>query len=301
MTASVGFIGTGTIGGPMAMKLLEHGHPLTVFDVNSAATAAHVDRGAAQAAAVSELARGCQTIFLSLPGPKEIEQVMQAPDGILAHARPGTTVVDLSTSSVQLSRAMAERAAARDMEYLDAPVSGGKQAAEAGTLAVMVGGQAAAFERVRALIACFGEHIFYMGDSGAGTLTKLVNNQIFLSASVLIQEAFVMGAKAGMDPAALMEVLKVSSAGPLLAPAPLVLSRKFNLGVFALSIAAKDVGLALESAASAGVEMPMAQAALETYQAALEAGLAQEDFFATLKTVEARAGVELQPLKRRKN
>jgi 3-hydroxyisobutyrate dehydrogenase-like beta-hydroxyacid dehydrogenase len=162
----------------------------------------------------------------------------------------------------------------------------------------MVGGDEAAFNEVRPLLECFGQHIFYMGPPGAGTLTKLVNNQIFLCASVLIQEGFVMGARAGMDPSVLLEVLKVSSAAPLLARAPLVLSRKFDLDVFALSIAAKDVAIALESARAVGASMPMTAAASAIYQEALAQGLGAEDFFATVKVLEAQAGTSLPPLKK---
>ena len=198
--AATGFIGTGTIGGPMAMRLVGAGHALTVFDLDPQATRALEDQGATRAAAVADVAAECTTVFLSLPGPKQIEQVMFGADGVLAHARPGTIVVDLSTNAIALNRQIAERAATRGMHYLDAPVSGGRAGAIAGKLAVMVGGDQAAFITVRPLIACFGENIFHLGEAGAGTLTKLINNQIFLAASVLVQEGFVMGAKAGMDP-----------------------------------------------------------------------------------------------------
>lgn len=133
------------------------------------------------------------------------------------------------------------------------PVSGGRAGAIAGKLAVMVGGDQAAFITVRPLIACFGENIFHLGEAGAGTLTKLINNQIFLAASVLVQEGFVMGAKAGMDPATVLDVLKVSSAASVVGRAGLFLSRKFDADLFALAIASKDIDVALASVQDLGV------------------------------------------------
>lgn len=294
--AATGFIGTGTIGGPMAMRLVGAGHALTVFDLDPQATRALEDQGATRAAAVADVAAECTTVFLSLPGPKQIEQVMFGADGVLAHARPGTIVVDLSTNAIALNRRIAERAATRGMHYLDAPVSGGRAGAIAGKLAVMVGGDQAAFITVRPLIACFGENIFHLGEAGAGTLTKLINNQIFLAASVLVQEGFVMGAKAGMDPATVLDVLKVSSAASVVGRAGLFLSRKFDADLFALAIASKDIDVALASAQDLGVDMPMTAAASGVYHEALDKGLGAEDFYATLKVLEARAGVSVPAL-----
>lgn len=295
---ATGFIGTGTIGSPMAMRLIDAGHALQVFDLNLEATRAHEDKGAQRAASLQALASDCTTLFLSLPGPQQIEQVMLGADGVLAHAAKGTTIIDLSTNAIALNRRIARDASARGMHYLDAPVSGGRVGAIAGKLAVMVGGERAAFDAVRELIACFGENIFYMGEAGAGTLTKLINNQIFLAASVLVQEGFVMGAKAGMDPATVLDVLKVSSAGSVVGRAGLFLSRKFDADIFALSIASKDIDVALASAQDLGVEMPMTTAAAAVYHRAVEQGLGAQDFYATLKVLEGAAGAEVPVLRK---
>ena len=294
----IGFVGTGTIGAPMAMRLLDAGHRLRVFDLNPQATRPHEEKGALRANALREIAEHCTVIFLSLPGPKQIESVMCGDDGLLAHGRPATTVIDLSTNAIALNRQLASQASSQAMHYLDAPVSGGRVGALAGKLAVMVGGDSAAFDAVRHLIACFGENIFYMGAAGAGTLTKLINNQIFLAASVLVQEGFVMGVKAGMDPSAVLEVLKVSSAASVLGRASLFLSRKFDQDIFSLAIAAKDLDVALASAEALGAQMPMTAAAAGVYQRALEQGLGAQDFYATVKVLEAAAGVSVPPLQK---
>lgn len=294
----IGFIGTGTIGSPIAERLIDGGHPLCVYDLNRDATRPHEAKGARRADSVQELAETCAIIFLSLPGPKQIKEVVLGEHGLLAHASSPLTIIDLSTNAIALNRQIAELAKAKDIHYLDAPVSGGRVGAIAGKLAVMIGGKQTAFDATRHLLECFGENIFYMGPAGAGTLTKLINNQIFLSASVLIQEGFVMGAKAGMDPSAVLEVLKVSSAGSLLARASLVLSRKFEQDIFALSIAAKDIEVALASAEAVGAEMPMTAAAAGVYQRAIADGLGAKDFFATVQVLEAAAGVTLPPLQK---
>lgn len=297
----IGFIGTGTIGAPMAAQLQKGAGPIRVFDRNPAATSDLTAAGATRAASAAEIAASCSTVFLSLPGPPQIETVVLGTDGLLASSGAVNAIVDLSTNSLALNRRIAASAAAAGIDYLDAPVSGGRIAAEKGELAIMVGGDEAAFRRAEPLLKHLGSNIFYLGASGNGTLAKLVNNQIFLAASVLIQEGFVLGAKAGMDANALLEVIRASSAGPLLARAPLVLSRKFDLDVFALSIAAKDVTVALDSARDLGVDMPATEAAAGVYAAAVAAGLGHEDFFATVKVLEQQAGVTVAGLKPRRS
>ena len=137
-----------------------------------------------------------------------------------------------------------------------------------------------------------------MGAAGAGTLSKLINSQIFLAASVLVQEGFVMGVKAGMDPSAVLEVLEVSSAASVPGRASLFLSRKFAQDIFSLAIVAKDIDVALASADALGAQMPMTAAAAGGYQRALEQGLGAQDFYATVKVLEAAAGVSVPPLQK---
>ena len=292
----IGFIGTGTIGKPIAQCLLNKYPSITVFDSNPTACQDLVGHGAKRAQGLSEIAEDCNLVFSSLPGPVQIETVMLGEDGLLANAKNMSTIVDLSTNALKLNREIAACATEKNISYLDAPVSGGARAAVKGALSVMIGGDEQAFSAVRPVIECFAEHISYMGGPGSGTLTKLVNNQIFLCASVLVQEGFLMGAKAGMDPSALLEVLNASSAAPIVKRAPLVLSRDFDMGVFSLGIAAKDVAVALESARDMGVSMPMTEAANDIYQQAIASGLNEKDFFATVKVLEKMSNVELPPL-----
>jgi 3-hydroxyisobutyrate dehydrogenase len=293
MTETLGFIGTGTIGAPMAKRLLEAGHPLVVCDRVEAATAPLVSAGATRAATPREVATACRVVFTSLPGPREVEEVATGKDGLLEAARAGDVHVDLSTSAFDAVRALAAREAAAGVQLVDAPVSGGAMGASQGTLTVMASGERSAFERVEPLLGAFGRNIFYLGASGNGTLTKLVNNAIFLCGGLLVQETFAMAAKAGLDPNRLLEVVQKSSGAAYAGLARLLLGRGFDNAFFQLALAEKDVALALASAKGLGVPMPVIEAAHSTYARALELGLGKKLFAATLLAVEDAAGVEV--------
>ncbi len=187
--------------------------------------------------------------------------------------RRPATIVDLSTNSPDVVRRLHERCASAGVAFVDAPVSGGRVKAISGELSVMVGGDEADVERVRPLLDCFAAQVFHVGPPGAGTVAKLVNNQLFLAAAVLVQEAYVLGAAAGLDPSTVHGIVRASSGGPYAALAPLLLGRRFDDVLFRLDIATKDLGLAVETAQAHGAEVPVSAAALATYQAALDAGL----------------------------
>jgi 3-hydroxyisobutyrate dehydrogenase-like beta-hydroxyacid dehydrogenase len=293
---AIGFIGTGTIGGPMARRLLETGHRLVVHDLRPEAVKALADAGAAVAASPREVAGRCRIAMTSLPGPAEVEAVVRGEDGILAGARTGDVHVDLSTSSWAMVRRLAELEAHAGVSLLDAPVSGGAAGAAQGTLTVMASGERAAFERVEPALRALGKHVFHLGESGAGTLVKLANNAIFLCAGLVVQEVFVLGAKAGLEPARLLEVLRTGSAGIYLGLAELFLRRGFETPIFQLALAEKDVALALDSARELAVPMPVTSAAHQTYLQALAQGHGREVFFATLRALERAAGTEVPKL-----
>jgi 3-hydroxyisobutyrate dehydrogenase-like beta-hydroxyacid dehydrogenase len=289
----VGFVGTGNIGGPMAKRLLGAGHALVVCDRVEAATAPLVAAGAKRAASPREVAAACRVVFTSLPGPAQVDEVAT---GLLESARPGDIHVDLSTSAFDAVRALAAREAAAGVQLVDAPVSGGAMGAVQGTLTVMASGDRAAFERARPLLGAFGKSIFYLGDSGNGTLTKLVNNAIFLCGGLLVQETFALAAKAGLAPGTLLEVVQKSSGAAYAGLAKLLLGHSFDNAFFQLALAEKDVALALASAQGLGVPMPVIEAAHGTYARALALGLGPKLFAATLLAVEDAAGVTVPPL-----
>lgn len=298
---NIGFIGTGTMGARLARHLLAE-HRLIVFDADPAAMAPLVEAGAVASRSVADVAaRAPAVVFLSLPGPDEIRAVVAGEGGLLESLRTGSVICDLSTSSVECARELAKRCAAGGIAFVDAPVSGGPVGAERGTLSVMVGAEPGAFEQVEPLLRRFARHVFHLGPPAAGALVKLINNQIFLCASVLIQEGFVLGAKAGMDASKLLEILNVSSAGLLTSRTSFMLSRDFDDPLFKLGIAAKDVSLAVASAKALGVSMPTTEGALGVYLDAVSQGLGEANFAATLLALESRARAEVAALKKRES
>jgi 3-hydroxyisobutyrate dehydrogenase-like beta-hydroxyacid dehydrogenase len=291
---TVGFVGTGTMGAPMAGCLLRAGLAVVVHDARREAAAALVEAGARWADSPAEVARAARVTCTSLPGPHEVEAVLRGDDGLLAGAGEGAIHVDLSTISFAAARRFAEASAEAGVRYLDAPVSGGVWKAQSGTLAIMASGDEAAFRTAKRVLDSIGEKIFYLGpEVGAGTVAKLVNNAIFLCSGLLAQEGMVLAAKAGLDPAKLLEVLQASSASVYTSLLPMTLGRDFDDAFFTLALAAKDVALAADSADAMHVPAPVTRAAAETYHRALEGGLGAKVFFATLRAIEEAAGVEL--------
>ncbi len=297
---NIAFIGLGTMGAPVAGHLARAGHAVLGWDVHAPTLAAAVAaRGLTAAIGAADAASRADAVFLSLTGPKQVEDVLVGAGGVLPALRPGALVVDLSTNSLEVVRRMAQACAEHGVAFVDAPVSGGKAGAEAGKLAVMVGAEPAAFARVQPLLDAFAARVFHVGKSGDGALAKLANNQIFLGASVLIQEAFVFAAKSGVDATRLLEILQASSAGAVVGNARFFLARNFDDAIFKLAIAEKDLAIAVESARALGASVPATEAARGVYAAALEAGLGEKVFTATLKTLEQRAGAEVAPLARK--
>ena len=290
----IGFIGTGRMGNPMARNLIKAGHQLVVHDLREEAAANLVELGARWVESPRAVAEQCGVLFTSLPGPPEVERVVLGPDGILDGARPGTVLFDLSSNAPPAIRAIAALAREQGVTVLDAPVSGGVSGAEKGTLAVMVGGDRAAFEAHRPLLEAIGANIFHLGDVGAGSTVKLMNNLIALAIGPLLQEAVVVGAKAGIAPQTLFEVFSVSSSGPLVRGLPRLFQRQFDDPTFALALAAKDVGLAVATGRDLGVPMPMAATAEQLYLWAKGRGLGDKNSLATLLLYEEAAGITVE-------
>ncbi len=295
---AIAFVGTGTMGRPMALQVLAAGFSLRVHDAVAAATAPLAEAGATVCASAAEAAAGARIVLLSLPGPEQVVDAVTGPDGVLAASDVPAFVVDLSTNSVDAVRLLGARCAERGAVFVDAPVSGGVAKARDGSLSVMVGAGRDAFDAVQPVLAAIGGDVIHVGPPGSGTIAKLVNNQLFLAAGVLVQEAYVLGHALGMAPDDLHRIIGASSAGPYAKLAPLLLGRRFDDVIFRLDIAAKDVGLAVETATAAGVDAPMTRAALDVYRGAVDAGDGDLVFHATLRELERRADVELDILRR---
>jgi 3-hydroxyisobutyrate dehydrogenase-like beta-hydroxyacid dehydrogenase len=285
----VGFIGCGTMGAPMVRQLLAKGHAVVVHDVADGAIAPLVAAGAMAAESAAALSARCRIVLTSLPAPPDVEAVAHE---LIAAAEPGTVHVDLTTGSWDVARRVAALEAEHGIRYLDAPVSGGRFAAESGTLTIMASGDPAAWETARPVLQAIGEKLFHLGpEVGSGTLVKLVNNAIFLASGLVGQECLTLAAKAGLSVPKVLEVLKASSAAVYLGLTELTLGRNFDDAFFTLRLARKDLTLALESAAALGVPMEVTAAAERTYARAEVAGLGGQVFFATLRAIEKAAGL----------
>ena len=292
MPQQIGFVGLGSMGSPMVNRLVGAGHSVTVCDVNADAVAAAAALGARSADTPAALASQCDVIMVSLPTPEIVRAVALGTGGLHEGDR-ARIYVDLSTTGAQVARDVAAGLAPRGITALDAPVSGGPPGAAAGSLAIMVSGDQVAFEAVRPALTAMGSNTRLVGtEVGQGQTLKLVNNLMLAANYAVACECLVMGAKAGLDPAVMVDVVNKSSgrsfASEAFVPGP-VLQRRFNFG-FRMELMGKDVRLALEEAERLGTPMFTSTAARHLYNTALGSGFTGQDVTALIKILEEWGG-----------
>lgn len=291
---SVAFIGLGNMGGPMARNLVEAGHAVTVFDLVPAAVADLEQAGADSAASAVEAALGKDYVISMLPAGKHVAATYLGEDGLLASLDSNTTCLDCSTIDAATAREVGEAAAKVGIGFMDAPVSGGVAAAAAGTLAFMCGGGAGTFEKARLILADMGKNIFHAGPAGAGQVAKGCNNMLLAIHMIGTCEALEMGARNGLDPKVLSDIMLASSGrnwslevyNPypgVMAAAPA--SNGYKPG-FMVDLMAKDLGLAMAIAEQAGVDNRMGQLAQALYEAHQQDGNGQRDFSSILERLQ---------------
>src|SRR5579875_601689 len=248
----IGVIGLGIMGAPMARNLLRAGHAVVVYGRTRARVAALLAAGATAAPSPAALAAEVDAVVTSLPDTPDVEAVYLGEQGVLAGARPGLLAIDTSTIAPEAARRLAAQAAARGVAFLDAPVSGGEQGAIAGTLAIMVGGEAEAVERARPIFAAIGRQTTHMGGPGQGQATKLVNQVIGA-----VAEGIVLATRAGLDPAQVVAAVGGGAAASWMLAnlGPRMQRRDFAPG-FMVRLQQKDLRLALAAAARLGVPLP---------------------------------------------
>ena len=291
----IGFIGIGQMGRHMSRRILEAGHELTVNDINKAAAAPLIAKGAAWADTPAAVAKACRVVVSSLPKPQDVEAVVYGKDGLMQGWRKGDIYIDMSTNSPSLIRRIAADAKAKGVSVLDAPVSGGVKGADAGTLAIMVGGEAAALEKVRKVLEAMGQRIFAVGGAGNGNVVKLINNLISLICNSASAEGFALGVKAGIDPAMLLEIIKVSTGDNWCArqyPGT-VFKGNFEPG-FKVSLAYKDINLALALGKENGVPLPVGEAVKKDLENTIAAGYQDKGIDAVIMTRESATGVKVR-------
>ncbi len=291
----VGFIGVGNIGNPMCANVIKGGHRVVVHDLVEARAENLIELGAIWAESPAAVAAQSEVVLTSLPGPPEVSAVLRGADGVLDGAEPGLVCFDLSTNLPSTVKLLAERAAERGVLFLDAPVSNGVQGAIDATLAVMVGGDRAAFDAYRHVLECIGSNVFHMGELGMGALTKITNNMVSIGSGQLLIEALVIAEAAGLDPQRAYEVMRVASAQHYVRSGPALLERDFDHAPFYLQWAAKDVSLAVQVAREQGVPSPIASATSDMLNRAKNRGLGMKSVLATLLSAEADAGITHEP------
>lgn len=296
----IGFIGIGVMGRPMTLNLLKAGHHVTIFarHPEKAEVREVLGAGAKQAPSPRAVAMASDMVITMLPNSPEVEEVVTGEQGILAGARKGLIVIDMSTIAPAMSRKLGELAAGQGVHFLDAPVSGGSQGAVNGTLTIMVGGEREIFEQARPVLEAMGktENIFYVGSQGTGEVVKLVNNILVGTIAASIAESFVLGVKAGVEVETMAKIIGVSAGASwqLSAQFPLrAFNGSFQPG-FMTNLLHKDLGLALDLAAEKQTTVPMTALSRQLYEMARAAGYGREDYTSLLKVLEEMAGVEVR-------
>jgi 3-hydroxyisobutyrate dehydrogenase-like beta-hydroxyacid dehydrogenase len=289
---TIGFIGLGVMGEPMCRNILaKSGNKVRVYDLDAAPVQRLVALGAESAADAGALVRGCDVVFVSLPSGKVLLDLAHA-GGLLAHMRQGQIFVDLGTSAVRLTRQLAAEFAARGVRYLDAPVARTRQAAEAGTLSIMVGGDAATFEEIRPILACCASDITHCGPIGSGQVTKILNNMVLFQTVAALSEAYAIAHHAGFDPKLIFETMSKGSGDSFALRnhgAKAIIPQVFPPRAFSVEYAKKDLSYALELAAEHGIDAAGARRVDALFEQAITKGLGEPYFPVISRLVDGSA------------
>ncbi len=276
---TIGFIGLGVMGEPMCRNLaVKSGMRVLACDLDPAPLARLAAHGVRIAASAKEIAQGCRIVFLSLPSGDVVRHVAGGDDGLLEHVTPGSIVVDLSTSPLDVTRQLAERFSARGAAFVDAPVARTRAAAEAGTLSVTVGAEPALFDRVRPLLATFASDITLCGPVGCGQVVKILNNMVLFQTVAALSEAKAIGERAGVDPKLLFDALAKGSADSFALRnhgMKAMLANDFPVRAFSVSYARKDLSYALGLARDTEVDARGARNVDHWLQRAQELGFSE--------------------------
>jgi 3-hydroxyisobutyrate dehydrogenase len=289
--SSIGFIGLGNMGLPMARNLMRAGHRLRAFDIVPASVEAAVAAGATAAGSAAEAAAGAELVITMLPEGRHVREVWLGAAGILAHADPGALLIDCSTIDVETARSVNRAAGERGLEVLDAPVSGGVAGAENATLTFMVGGSEAGVARARPVLAQIGKAVVHAGPSGNGQAAKICNNMMLGISMIGVCEAFVLAERLGLAADKLFEVSSQSSGQcwsltsycPVPGPVPNSPANRGYQAGFTAAMMAKDLRLAQDAAQSVDVPTPLGAQARQLYALFTNGGHGRLDFSAIIK------------------
>lgn len=293
---NIAFLGLGAIGRPMAARVAASGMPLTVWNRTASRAADFAKQfGARQAATPADAARGADVVITCMPTSQDVESLLDGPDGLLAGLVEHSTLIDCTSGDPATSRRIRDLLAAKHVAYIDAPVSGGTTGAEKGTLTIMVGGDSAVLERVRPVLATFGQKIVHCGAVGAGAAVKAVNNALLATHILAAAEGLAALVKMGVDPKVALDVINASSgrsnASMNLIPER-VITRAFPK-TFRLALLEKDVGIAAGVARDTRVPAPILQLTADLFRIARGEFGEVADHVEAVKMIEQWAGVEI--------
>lgn len=284
--ASIGFIGLGNMGGPMAVNLVKAGHAVTGIDLSPEAVDRFSGAGGTAANSIPEVVGGAEIVVTMLPAGKHVEGVYCGADGVLAHARPGTLLIDSSTIDVETARRVAAAADDAGMQMLDAPVSGGVVGAEAGTLTFMVGGAEEAFDKAKPILDIMGKTVVHAGGAGNGQAAKICNNMVLGISMIGVSEAFVLAEKLGLDKQKLFDISSTASGQcwslttycPVPGPVPTSPANRDYQPGFTAAMMLKDLKLAQAAAQATSASTPLGAEASALYNLYCNAGNDGVDF-----------------------
>jgi 2-hydroxy-3-oxopropionate reductase len=291
----LGFVGLGIMGKPMSKNLIKAGYDLVVCDKNEAAVKEIAALGAATAPNGAEVARGCEVVITMLPNSPHVKEVVLGENGVIEGAKAGTVLIDMSSIDPLASKEIGAELAKKQIEMLDAPVSGGEPKAIDGTISVMVGGKKAIFDRYYDLMKAMAGSVVYVGELGAGNVTKLANQIIVALNIAAMSEAFTLAMRTGVSPDLVYQAIRGGLAGSTVldAKAPLVMDRKFDPG-FRIELHIKDLMNALNAAHQLSVPLPLTAQVMEIMQALKADGHEKEDHCGIIKYYEKLANVTVE-------
>lgn len=291
----IGFIGLGIMGKPMVNNLLKAGHEVIVYDVIQENVDAAVSAGAASANSSKNVAEQCNLIITMLPNSPHVKSVVLGENGVLAGAKEGTVLVDMSSIAPLASQELCKACAEKGVRMIDAPVSGGEPKAVDGTLSIMAGGDKEVFDQVYDILMAMGASAIHCGDIGAGNTTKLANQIIVALNIAAVSEALMLSTRAGVDPIKVFDAIKGGLAGSTVmnAKVPMITDGNFNPG-FKIDLHIKDLNNALETGHGVGAPLPLTAQVMEILQNLHMDGLGQCDHSAIAKYYEKLTGTEIR-------
>lgn len=290
------FIGVGNMGNPMAANLLKAGYPLTVHDISPEKAQNLISLGAVWADSIAAGCANADVVMASLPGPPQVREVMLGEHGVLAHANPGASIIDTSTSAVELVQELVALAHSKGLGFLEAPVTNAVDMAALGRLSIFVGGEQALFEQHKALFEVIGEKIFHVGAPGNGATIKLLTNLLWFVSAAAIGEGLMLGAKAGIPLHTVWEAIKSSAGNSWVAEhdVPSIFAGHYDPS-FSLALCCKDLGLINQIAKNQGYELPMGSKAQALFQEAMQTYGPDAAELHVVKLLEERVGHLLRP------